>query len=76
MKKTRNILQFLGISWVATCSSAFGKRLQATHGSRHLMLIDAAADPRQWKLKNKTLVDWVCHYRYHSLFCMVGTKFC
>ncbi len=28
--------------------------------------------------KNKSLVamelvDWVCRYRYHSLFCMVGT---
>jgi hypothetical protein len=46
MEKTRNILQFLGISWVATCSSAFGKMLQATHDSRHLMLIDAAGDPR------------------------------
>jgi hypothetical protein len=29
-------------------SSAFGKMLQATHDSRHLMLIDAAGDPRQW----------------------------
>jgi hypothetical protein len=47
MKKARNILQFLGISWVATCSSAFGKMLQATYDSRHLMLIDAAGDPRQ-----------------------------
>jgi hypothetical protein len=41
-------MKFLGISWVAACSSAFGKMLQATHDSRHLMLIDAAGDPRQW----------------------------